>query len=223
MATCSNLLAWKSPWTEEPGGLQSAKGPQRDTTEHARTGNGGHTVLSEGCSWPPLTLPLLCSDKGTLHGAGERGQRASLWWSGRKDWERGYVPKPPRPAQEIALMHKPQLSAALFVCISPSWKLSAENIFEYLDFSVQPLSNQENAVQMHPVTIIGPLPSSKCPRAHRSWPLAYFIHSLERQKLVASSHSRSANPGVFNICLRNSLCLPFPGVGEDILSKNQNP
>ena len=23
MATCSSILAWKIPWTEEPGGLQS--------------------------------------------------------------------------------------------------------------------------------------------------------------------------------------------------------
>ena len=23
MATCSNILAWEIPWTEEPGGLQS--------------------------------------------------------------------------------------------------------------------------------------------------------------------------------------------------------
>ena len=28
MATCSSILAWKIPWTEEPGGLQS-KGSQR--------------------------------------------------------------------------------------------------------------------------------------------------------------------------------------------------
>ena len=28
MATCSSILAWKTPWTEEPGGLQS-KGLQR--------------------------------------------------------------------------------------------------------------------------------------------------------------------------------------------------
>ena len=33
MATHSSILAWKIPWTEEPGGLQSM-GPQRvDTTE----------------------------------------------------------------------------------------------------------------------------------------------------------------------------------------------
>ena len=24
MATCSSILAWRTPWTEEPGGLQSA-------------------------------------------------------------------------------------------------------------------------------------------------------------------------------------------------------
>ena len=28
MATCSSILAWKIPWTEEPGGLQSM-GSQR--------------------------------------------------------------------------------------------------------------------------------------------------------------------------------------------------
>ena len=28
MATCSSILAWKTPWTQEPGGLQS-KGSQR--------------------------------------------------------------------------------------------------------------------------------------------------------------------------------------------------
>ena len=36
-ATHSSILAWKIPWTEEPGGLQSI-GSQIDTTErmHAR-------------------------------------------------------------------------------------------------------------------------------------------------------------------------------------------
>ena len=44
MATHSSILAWKIPWTEEPGGLQSM-GLQRVTevtevTMHARTGCG---------------------------------------------------------------------------------------------------------------------------------------------------------------------------------------
>ena len=33
MATHANILAWKIPWTEKPGGLQSM-GSQRDITEH---------------------------------------------------------------------------------------------------------------------------------------------------------------------------------------------
>ena len=32
LATHSSILAWRIPWTEEPGGLQSL-GSQRDTTE----------------------------------------------------------------------------------------------------------------------------------------------------------------------------------------------
>ena len=32
MATHSSFLAWKIPWTEEPGGLQSTRS-QLDTTE----------------------------------------------------------------------------------------------------------------------------------------------------------------------------------------------
>ena len=32
MATHSSILAWRSPWTEEPGGLQSI-GSQKDRTE----------------------------------------------------------------------------------------------------------------------------------------------------------------------------------------------
>ena len=37
MATRSSILAWKIPWTEEPGGLYSSWGhKESDTTEHAR-------------------------------------------------------------------------------------------------------------------------------------------------------------------------------------------
>ena len=34
MATHSSILAWKIPWTEEPGGLQSMGCKESDTTEH---------------------------------------------------------------------------------------------------------------------------------------------------------------------------------------------
>ena len=33
MATQSSILAWKIPWTEEPGGLQSTGAQEADTTE----------------------------------------------------------------------------------------------------------------------------------------------------------------------------------------------
>ena len=33
MATHSNILAWRIPWTEEPGGLQSTGRKELDTTE----------------------------------------------------------------------------------------------------------------------------------------------------------------------------------------------
>ena len=33
MATHSNILSWRIPWTEEPGGLQSMYHKQSDTAE----------------------------------------------------------------------------------------------------------------------------------------------------------------------------------------------
>ena len=39
MATHSNILAWKIPWTEEPGGPYSPRGrKESDMTEHACQG-----------------------------------------------------------------------------------------------------------------------------------------------------------------------------------------
>ena len=35
MATYSSILAWRIPWTEETGGLQSMGCKDSDTTEHA--------------------------------------------------------------------------------------------------------------------------------------------------------------------------------------------
>ena len=35
MATHSSILAWKIPWTEEPGGLESMGPQESDTTEAA--------------------------------------------------------------------------------------------------------------------------------------------------------------------------------------------
>ena len=37
MATHSSILAWRIPWTEEPGGLQPWGSKELDTTEHSQT------------------------------------------------------------------------------------------------------------------------------------------------------------------------------------------
>ena len=36
MATHSNILSWKIPWTEEPSGLQSMGSKESDTTEQEK-------------------------------------------------------------------------------------------------------------------------------------------------------------------------------------------
>ena len=45
MATHSNILAWKIPWTEEPGGLQSVGSQRVDTTKQLST----HTCMQGRC------------------------------------------------------------------------------------------------------------------------------------------------------------------------------
>ena len=37
MALHSSILAWKIPWTGEPGGLQSMGSQESDRTEHTHT------------------------------------------------------------------------------------------------------------------------------------------------------------------------------------------
>ena len=58
MATHFSILAWKIPWTEEPGGLQSM-GPQRVTqdlaTEQNHIANYTYNFLNTTC----LSVKLL--------------------------------------------------------------------------------------------------------------------------------------------------------------------
>ena len=56
MAAHSSILAWKIPWTEEPGGLQSMGSQEWDTIEHPLT--HAHVVIT----WSQMSFPprLLC-------------------------------------------------------------------------------------------------------------------------------------------------------------------
>ena len=71
MAIHSSILAWKIPWTEECGGLQSM-GSQRGLTEHMHTQANNNYTFSGCCcssvskSCPTLSKPIDCSMPGFL-------------------------------------------------------------------------------------------------------------------------------------------------------------
>ena len=83
MATHSSILAWKIPWTEEPGGLQSTGRKESDTTErlhfHCHSPEGrqpreGGSFIPKAPFPVPVPLPV-GGRQGPLWGGGaaERG------------------------------------------------------------------------------------------------------------------------------------------------------
>ena len=50
MATQSSTLAWRIPWTEEPGGLQSMGSQEMDTVTNTFTSLGGEDDLERDLS-----------------------------------------------------------------------------------------------------------------------------------------------------------------------------
>ena len=68
MAPHSSILAWKVPWTEEPGGLQSMGSLKSDTTERL------HFHFSLSCIGEENGNPLQCS---CLENPRDRGP----WWA----------------------------------------------------------------------------------------------------------------------------------------------
>ena len=52
MVTCSNIIAWEIPWTEEPGGLQSIS----FTTQQLNNNNNVLSKLGRNCVVKCLTL-----------------------------------------------------------------------------------------------------------------------------------------------------------------------
>ena len=68
MAPHSSTLAWKIPWTEEPGGLQAIGREESDTTERL------HFHFSLSCIGEGNGNPLQCS---CLEDPRDRG----AWWA----------------------------------------------------------------------------------------------------------------------------------------------
>ena len=75
MAPHSSTLAWKIPWTEEPGGLQSMGSLESDMTERL------HFHFSDSCTGEGNGNPLQCSSesqgRGSLVGCRLWGRRES--------------------------------------------------------------------------------------------------------------------------------------------------
>ena len=68
MATHSNILAWRIPWTEELGGLQSMGSQESDTTERL------HFHFSLSCIGEGNGKPLPCSCL-------ENSRDGEAWWA----------------------------------------------------------------------------------------------------------------------------------------------
>ena len=68
MAPHSSTLAWKIPWTEEPGGLQSMESRESDTTERL------HFHFSLSCIGEGNGNPLQCSCL-------ENPRDGGTWWA----------------------------------------------------------------------------------------------------------------------------------------------
>ena len=62
MVICSNILAWKIPWTEEPGGILPRCHKELDITERLSM----HAEREEGYFWAPTFDPMVCSQFGVL-------------------------------------------------------------------------------------------------------------------------------------------------------------
>ena len=67
MATRSSILAWRIPWTEEPGGLQSIGSKEADTAEQLSTAQPRSDQAS--ALQFELTPPGLCTPVGDLPGS----------------------------------------------------------------------------------------------------------------------------------------------------------
>ena len=46
MATCSRILAWRIPWTEEPAGYSPRSHRESDTTEHTNSATPEFTLMN---------------------------------------------------------------------------------------------------------------------------------------------------------------------------------
>ena len=94
MATHSRILAWRIPWTEVPGGLQSM-GSQRVRHDWSDLTAGWHCILSWGSRKWEVKAPVLNLKLGPPKGPQQKGKGTCCTKGNSKetclifDWEQG--------------------------------------------------------------------------------------------------------------------------------------
>ena len=91
MATHSSILAWRIPWTEELGGLQSTGGKESDTTERLHF----HLwlinfVVGKKPTQHCKAIIFQLKKKKTCQNVGRAGlDKSGLWWVGwmHRQWD----------------------------------------------------------------------------------------------------------------------------------------
>ena len=86
MAPHSSTFAWKIPWTEEPGGLQSVGSLESDTTERLHFHFSLFTFMHWRRKWQPtpVFLPGESQGWGSLVGCRsclENPRDGEAWWA----------------------------------------------------------------------------------------------------------------------------------------------
>ena len=108
-ATHSSILAWRIPWTEEPGGLQSIKSQRVGhdwVTQQQQTGPCSNATSTKGWSWGTVSL---VSPGGCV-------MRLCEWWMGGYQlWFHFLSPL----LWEVALGLQVNMAYCMCVCISP--------------------------------------------------------------------------------------------------------
>ena len=122
MATHCSILAWRIPWTEEPGGLQSM-GSQRARHNWATNANPCPLIwLPQFCHYPKgfvfFLNQILSSGNSTIGGRSEWGDGSSLSSSKESGFWESWPESRQKRFQLLSLLFLP-VSLSFFLCFLP--------------------------------------------------------------------------------------------------------
>ena len=94
MATYSSILAWRIPWTEDPGGWAAVHGSQRVRHDWVTNIFSSDAVFPHFChsvphSWSPVFLRSSMCQVKLAYDRKQRMKGIYMWWGGGWGMERG--------------------------------------------------------------------------------------------------------------------------------------